>query len=241
MDQPTHAQRPLGVKPAPKSAAPRPESANAAIRSSVFGPDHERLSPLAKLHILANDPSFNSVISWTDGGKSFVIDRLEYQRRIMNVFFEQKKFKSFQNVMSRYRFKTVRTIMGGTAHESIIYSHPLFTRGHLDIVAMMKLTNGVATAHSKMIAKRSETRLNDKTPTISRYGAPKGQLQVLGAEINDSAAIGLVPINAVFENKLGSDATLADLKLWLSLFHDVGIEVTDTVFEDNIGYDVTPV
>ena len=166
MDQSTHAQTPLGVKPAPVSATPRPESTKAAIRSSVFGPNHEWLSSLAKLHILANDPSFNSIISWTDHGKSFMINRYEYQRRVMNVFFEQKKFKSFQNFLSRYRFKTVRTINGGTTNEYITYSHRLFTRDYLDIVAMMKLM-----AQSKMISMRSKTRLNDKTPIISRYGA----------------------------------------------------------------------
>jgi len=237
MDQPTHAQTPLGATPAPASAAPRPESANAAIRSRVFGPDHEILSSLAKLHRLANHPSFNSVISWTDDGKSFVINRIEYQRRIMNVFFEQNKFKSFQNLLSRYRFKTMRTMNGGTAHEYIIYSHPLFTRGHLDIVAMAKLTNRVAKAQSsKMIAKRSKTRLNDKTPTNSSYGAAKGQLQVISAEINDSAAIGLAPTNDVLKNKFYSDDTLADLKQWLPFFHGVDIDVADTVFEDNIDY-----
>ncbi|KAL3781389.1 hypothetical protein ACHAW5_010285 [Stephanodiscus triporus] len=101
----------------------------------------------------------------------------------------------------------------------------------------MKLTKGVATAQSsKMIAKRSETRLNDKTPIISSHGAAEGQLQVLGAEINDLAAIEPVPTNAVFENKFDSDATLADSKQWLFLFHVLDIDVTDTVFEDNIDY-----
>ena len=237
MDQPTHAQTPLGVKPLPASAALRPGSAKAAIRSSVFGPEHDRLPPLAKLHILANDSSFDSVISWTDDGKSFAINRVEYQRRIMNVFFEQNKFKSFQNMLSRYRFKTVRTINGGTAQENIIYSHPLFTRGYLDIVAIMKLTaKGVATAQSsKMIAKRSETRLHDKTLIISSHGAAQGQLQVLGAEIDDLAAIEPVPTNTVFENKFDSDGTLADFQ-WLPLFHILDIDVTDTVLEDNIDY-----
>ena len=219
MDQPTHAQTPRGMKPIPALAVQRPESANATIRSSVFGPNHNRLSTLAKLHVLANDPSFNSVIAWTDDGKSFMINRFEYQRHVMNVFFEQKKFKSFQNLLSRYRFKTVQTINGGTAHECIIYSHPLFTRDYLDIVAMMNLVKGVVMTHSKILTKRSETRSNDKTPIFSRYGAKEEQFQVLGAEIYDSAAYG--PTDAVFENKSDSDATLESLKQWLPLFHDV--------------------
>ena len=236
MDLLTPAQTPLGMKPAPASAALRPGLTKAAIRSSLFGPYHENLPALTKLHILANNSSFNSIISWTDDGNSFAIKRVEYQRHIMNVFFEQNKFKSFQNMLSRYRFKTVRTINGGTAQEIIIYSHPLFTRGYLDIVAIMKLTaKGVATAQSsKMIAKRSETRLNDKTPLISSHGAAEGQLQVLSPEIDDLAAIEPVPTNTVFENKFDSDATLADSKQWLPLFHEVDIDVTDPLFEDNI-------
>jgi hypothetical protein len=76
----------------------------------VFGPNHERLSSLIKLHILASDSSFNSDIFWTDDGKSFAIDRVAYQRNIMNVFYDQSKFKSLQNLLSRYRFKAVQTI-----------------------------------------------------------------------------------------------------------------------------------
>ena len=141
MDQFTHAQTPAfthAKTPAAASAAARAESVNAAIRSRVFGPNHERLSSLTKLHILASDSSFNSDIFWMDDGKSFAIDRVGYQRNIMNVFFDQSKFKSLQNLLSRYRFKAVQTIndfTGGTTHEFIIYSHPLFTRGHLDIVS----------------------------------------------------------------------------------------------------------
>ena len=235
MDLLTPAQTPLGMKPAPASAALRPGLTKAAIGSSLFDPYQKKLPTLTKLHILANHSSFNSIISWTDGGNSFAIKRVEYQRRIMNVFFEQNKFKSFQNMLSRYRFKTVRTINGGTAQEIIIYSHPLFTRGHLDIDAIMKLTKGVATAQSsKIIAKRSETRLNDKTPLISSHGAAEGQLQVLSPEIDDLAAIEPVPTNTVFENKFDSDATLADSKQWLLLFHEVDIDVTDPLFEVNI-------
>jgi hypothetical protein len=144
MDQFTHAQTPAAA-----SAATRAESANAAIRSLVFGPNHKRLSPLTKLHILASDSSFNSDIFWTDDGKSFAIDRVGYQRNIMNVFFD--KFKSLQNLLSRYRFKAVQTIndfTGGTTHEFIIYSHPLFTRGHLDIVSSLIFAPSPSFLHS---------------------------------------------------------------------------------------------
>jgi hypothetical protein len=143
MDQFTHAQTPAfthAKTTAATSAAARAESVNAAIRSRVFGPNHERLSSLTKLHILASDSSFNSDIFWMDDGKSFAIDRVGYQRNIMNVFFDQSKFKSLQNLLSRYRFKAVETInyfTGGTTHEFIIYFHPLFTRVHLDIVSSL--------------------------------------------------------------------------------------------------------
>ncbi|KAL3775982.1 hypothetical protein ACHAW5_002252 [Stephanodiscus triporus] len=123
MDWPAHAKKtsPGGAKSAPAHAAaapPRPGSStekdnNAAIRSRVFGPHHKRLSTLSKLHILATDPSFDSVISWTDDGRSLVVNRLEYCRRIMSVYFNQNKFKSFRNLLSWYRFRTVCTMGGG--------------------------------------------------------------------------------------------------------------------------------
>ena len=53
---------------------------------------------------------------------------------------------------------------------------------------MIELPGRGATAQtSKMIAKRSETRPNDKK-TISSFGAAEGHLQVIGAEINESSA-----------------------------------------------------
>ncbi len=61
MDQPTAPQLSLGMKPTVSSTATRAQLF-ASIRSHVFGPNHERLSSLAKLHILASNPSFNSDI-----------------------------------------------------------------------------------------------------------------------------------------------------------------------------------
>ena len=164
MDQPTAPQLSLGMKPTVSSTATRAQLF-ASIRSHVFGPNHERLSSLAKLHILASNPSFNSDIFWTDDGKSIAINRAGYQRNIMNVFFDQSKFKSFQNMLSRYRFKTVRTFNDytgstGTAVEVIIYYHPLFAREHLDIAAMMQLTDRKAMAQSiKIIVKMPRAKI----------------------------------------------------------------------------------
>jgi hypothetical protein len=240
MDQPTAPQMSLGMKPSASSTATRAELF-AAIRSHVFGPNHERLSSLAKLHFLACNPSFNSDIFWTDDGKSIAINRVGYQRNIMNVFFDQSKFKSFQNLLSRYRFKTVRTINDytgstSTAVEVIIYYHPLFTREHVDIAAMMQLTDRKAMAQSiKMIVNPPEARPNNKKSIGNSYGAVGGQLQVLCTVKKDSAAGGLVQKNAVFEHNLYNDATLADSKQWLPLFHDLDIVTTNNaVCEDTI-------
>jgi hypothetical protein len=106
---------------------------------------------------------------------------------------------------------------------------------------MMQLTGRVAMAQSsKMIAKHSETELNanDKEPISSSYGAAEEQLQVLGAEINDSAVGGLVPKNAAFEDNFDNDSTLADSKQWLPLLHDLDVDITaNAVIEDNIDND----
>jgi len=103
---------------------------------------------------------------------------------------------------------------------------------------MIQLPGRGATAQtSKMIAKRSETRPNDKK-TISSLGAAEGHLQVLGAEINDSAAEDLVSKNAAFEDNFDDDATLAESKQWLPLFHDLHVDITtNAVIEDHIDND----
>ncbi len=101
---------------------------------------------------------------------------------------------------------------------------------------MVQLTGRGATAQtSKMIAKRSETRPNDKKTISSSFGAAEGHLQVLGAEINDSAAEYLVPKNAAFEDNFDHDATLVESKQWLPSFHDLHVDITNNaVIEDYI-------
>ncbi|KAL3775957.1 hypothetical protein ACHAW5_004233 [Stephanodiscus triporus] len=201
---PHHAQL-VGSKhdPAVGFLAARAESTNAAIRSRVFGPEHDRLSFLHKLHILACDPSYES-IRWTSDGKSFEVKRMGYTRDIMNVFFDQTKFKSFQNRLSRYRFKVVRNAKfsntRGFEYDYII-NHPLFTREKFDVVAMQMARGG------KKIAYCSEKWTSDEK---LGYGVANGaRAKICGQDEGRGHREGCSKLPPKGGNSLGHEKTIS--------------------------------
>lgn len=104
-----------------------------SFRAGFFGPGHKDLSFPVKLHMVVSCESLREDIFWTDEGQCFAINRDGYQRRIMFVFFDQHKLKSFQNVIKNYKFRTELS-MGRfpieAAHNFLVYSHPSFVRGN---------------------------------------------------------------------------------------------------------------
>lgn len=107
------------------------------FRCEFFGPNHEAIHFPTKLHKVVSCDVLFPDIFWMEDGKTFAIDRVGYQKHIMSIFFKQHTLKSFQNIVSRYGFKTAMTtnrfIDGDQVGDLIIYGHPLFVQGRADL------------------------------------------------------------------------------------------------------------
>lgn len=76
------------------------------------------------------------IMSWTQGGLSFVIsDRERFVHEVLPRYFRSNKLTSFQRQINLYDFKTVREVSGlGLG----LYTHPLFRRDNHSLCFQMK-------------------------------------------------------------------------------------------------------
>lgn len=83
-----------------------------------------------KLHGMLEDSErlgFEDIVCWHAGGKSFkVMDTTRFQNEIMNGYFNQTKFKSFQRQLNSYGFKRIQTgrNKGGYTHMNFLRESP---------------------------------------------------------------------------------------------------------------------
>jgi hypothetical protein len=104
-------------------------------RRHVWGADYRKLSFPVKLHMLLSCDELASDLWWVDAGagkSAFAVDREGYKRHIMNIFFHENKFRSFQTLLHKYGFRTVTSINNAAA-DIIIYQHGLFVKGDLEL------------------------------------------------------------------------------------------------------------
>ena len=90
-----------------------------------------------KLHRLLDESmekGYENIISWTNGGRSFrVHNKGEFTARVMPLYFDTGKFKSFQRSLNLWGF---RTITKGESKGDC--GHPSFVRGRPDLCARMQ-------------------------------------------------------------------------------------------------------
>ena len=101
-----------------------------ALRSLVWGPDYKKLPFPVKLHKLLSYDPISSDLWWTDGGRSFAVDRQGFKHHVMNVFFDEHKFRSFQTLLHKYGFRSVQSI-NNTVADIIVYRHKLFVQNNI--------------------------------------------------------------------------------------------------------------
>jgi hypothetical protein len=74
---------------------------------------------------------------WIEGGKAFAINRDGYKKHIMNVFFDEHKFRSLQTLLHKYGFRRVHSVPESRKNipvqDIIIYEHDLFVEGDYDL------------------------------------------------------------------------------------------------------------
>ncbi len=84
----------------------------------------------SKLYALLNDAEsegFTKVISWQAGGRSFNVHKQDqFSNAIMQTYFSQTKFKSFQRQLNIYGWKKVQLgpNKGGYEHKHFLQGHP---------------------------------------------------------------------------------------------------------------------
>jgi hypothetical protein len=116
------------------------------LRAEVFGEDYQSILFPIKLYMIVSEPSFDQEIFWVNDGKSFAINRDLYERQIMDLLFNQTKFKSLQNLLYKYSFETesASNICECPVHLSYkfsVYSHPYFIQGRQDLLPKIKISD----------------------------------------------------------------------------------------------------
>ena len=99
----------------------------------MFGPGLNEILFPVKLHILASHQEVPEVF-WVEDGTAFAIKREGFKMRIMSIFFSQNSFKSFQNILSAYRFSGVLTTSPNQSTSGKdVYKHSLFHRNQIGL------------------------------------------------------------------------------------------------------------
>lgn len=98
---------------------------------------------LLKLISLLDTPVHKKYASWEEQGKSFIIhDQAGFSRLILPKYFKHNKFSSFVRQLNMYGFRKVpnhnATSGMESLHESIEFYHPLFERGKLERLHLIK-------------------------------------------------------------------------------------------------------
>ena len=94
-------------------------------RSTMGGPFPIKLQILLKM---AEELSFQHIISWLPHGRAFIIQRpLSFEKEIMKEFFNPTKFSSFKRQLNLYDFKRITNGVdsGAYYHEMFLRSKPL--------------------------------------------------------------------------------------------------------------------
>jgi hypothetical protein len=117
---------------------------------------------------------FHSDLWWVHGGRAFAINRDGYKKHIMNVFFDEHKFRSLQTLLHKYGFRRVEAI-NNLFTDIIIYQHDQFQEGDL--------------AGSRGIVRVKTSAKKDDNPSSSELEPMKLQLhEYTGGEYKDYVA-----------------------------------------------------
>jgi len=87
---------------------------------------------LIKLYELADDPSNNEVVSWTEQGDGiFIKDCDLFVDEIIPKYFKHGKMSSFIRQLNMYYFKHYKNV----GSKGKIYRHPQFVKGRKDLLS----------------------------------------------------------------------------------------------------------
>ncbi|CAH1639739.1 unnamed protein product [Spodoptera littoralis] len=97
---------------------------------------------LGKLWKLVNDTETNHLISWSPGGKTFVIkNQADFARELLPLYYKHNNMASFIRQLNMYGFHKITSVEnGGLRYEKdeIEFSHPCFMKGHAYLLEHIK-------------------------------------------------------------------------------------------------------
>ncbi|XP_063548537.1 heat shock factor protein isoform X5 [Cydia strobilella] len=97
---------------------------------------------LGKLWKLVNDTENNHLISWSPGGKTFVIkNQADFARELLPLYYKHNNMASFIRQLNMYGFHKITSVEnGGLRYEKdeIEFSHPCFMKGHSYLLEHIK-------------------------------------------------------------------------------------------------------
>lgn len=97
---------------------------------------------LGKLWKLTNDTETNHLISWSPGGKTFIIkNQAEFARELLPLYYKHNNMASFIRQLNMYGFHKITSVEnGGLRYEKdeIEFSHPCFMKNHAYLLEHIK-------------------------------------------------------------------------------------------------------
>ncbi|MED6155096.1 hypothetical protein PIB30_002306 [Stylosanthes scabra] len=80
---------------------------------------------LTKTYEMVDDPSTNSIVSWSDSNRSFVVwNPPEFARVLLPKFFKHNNFSSFIRQLNTYGFKKIETVQWEFANDDFVRGQP---------------------------------------------------------------------------------------------------------------------
>lgn len=91
--------------------------------------------PELLMHIIDNEKESHGTIVWKDNGQTFWITTKEFNEKVLRIRFAGTKLESFTRKLNRWSFKRIhdQSLPCGT----IAYRHPLFKKGHPELLKNM--------------------------------------------------------------------------------------------------------
>nr|ABR15461.1 HSF [Haliotis asinina] len=97
---------------------------------------------LKKLWILVEDPGWNDLICWGEGGTSFhVYDQSRFAREVLPLYFKHNNIASFIRQLNMYGFRKVMSVDQGSLKvekDDLEFHHVYFQQGHEELLEHIK-------------------------------------------------------------------------------------------------------
>ncbi|OIW20191.1 hypothetical protein TanjilG_06592 [Lupinus angustifolius] len=122
---------------------------------------------VSKTYEMVDDPSTNSIVSWSPSNISFAVwDEPEFSRLLLPKFFKHKNFSSFVRQLNTYGFRKVD-------HELWEFSHDDFVRGELHLLKNIHRRKPVHSHSMQNLQGYEDTHLTDSERKSLKYEIEK--------------------------------------------------------------------